>query len=74
MTAELGANADDTGANGPTLQVTDAKLYVSVVTLSAEENGKLVKQLNERLKRPVYWNKYKVMDNKIVEITTAEIA
>ena len=32
---------------------------------------KIRKQLNEGFKRPVYWNKYKVMDNKVVEITAA---
>ena len=50
-----------------TFEITDAKLYVPVVTLSAEDNVKLVKQLNEGFKRPVYWNKYKVIDNKVVE-------
>ena len=32
---------------------------------------KIRKQLNEGFKRPVYWNKFKVMDNKVVEITAA---
>ena len=53
----MGANADATGADGATLEATDTKLYVPVVTLSAEDNAKLVKQLNEGFKRPVYWNK-----------------
>ena len=70
-TAEIGANADATGADSATLEVTDAKLYVPGVTLSAEDNVKLVKQLNEGFKRPVYWNKYKVIDNKVVEIAAA---
>ena len=46
-------------------------MYVPVVTLSTEDNVKLVKQLNERFKRPVYWNKYKAIDNKVVEIAAA---
>ena len=46
-------------------------MYVPVVTLSTEDNVKLVKQLNERFKRHVYWNKYKVIDNKVVEIAAA---
>ena len=70
-TAEIGANADATGADGATFEITDAKLYVPVVTLSAEDNVKLVKQLNEGFKRPVYWNKYKVTDNKVVEIAAS---
>ena len=52
-TAEIGANADATGADSATLEVTDVRLYVPVVTLSAEDNVKLVKQLNEGFKRPV---------------------
>ena len=54
-------------ASNATFEITDAKLYVPVVTLSAEDNVKLVKQLNKGFKRPVYWNKYKVIDNKVVE-------
>ena len=53
------------------LEVTEAKLYVTVVTLSAEELAKLVKQLNEGFKRTVYWNEYKIIDNKVVEIAAA---
>ena len=39
-----------------------------IVTLSVEENIKLLKLLSEGFKRTVYWNKYKVIDDKIVEI------
>ena len=55
-------------ANKAIFKITDAKLYVPIVTLSAEDNAKLSKLLSERFKRTVYWNKYKVIDNKIVEI------
>ena len=34
-------------------------------------NTKLAKQLDERFKRPVYWNKYKVIDDSVVEIAAA---
>ena len=37
-----------------TFTITDAKLYVPIVTLSAEENAKLSKLLSEGFKRPVY--------------------
>ena len=57
-----------TVATTATFKINDAKLYVPVVTLSAEDNAKLSKLLSEGFKRPVYWNKYKVIDNKIVEI------
>ena len=67
-TAEIGANADATGGDWATIEVTSGKLYVSVVTLLVEDNVKLVKQLNEGFKRPIYWNKYMVIDNKVVEI------
>ena len=51
-----------------TFTITDAKLYVPVVTLSTEDSAKLAKQLSEGFKRPVYWNKYKVIDNKVGDI------
>ena len=70
-TAEISVNADATGEDGATWEVIDANLYVPVVTLSAEYNVKLLKQLNEVFNRPVYRNKYKVIDNKMVEITDA---
>ena len=54
-----------------TFKITDAKLYVPVDSLLTENNAKLVKQLSEGFKRPVYWYKYKVIDNKTVEITNA---
>ena len=49
--------------------MTDAKVYIPVVTLSTEHNAKLTKQLSEGFKRSVYWDKYKVIDKKIVEVT-----
>ena len=59
-----------TVANTATFKITDAKLYVPIVTLSAEDNVKLSKLLGEGFKRSIYWNEYKVIDNKIVEIAT----
>ena len=41
-TAEIGSNT--TGGDSATFKITEAKLYVSVVTLSAEDNARLVKQ------------------------------
>ena len=55
-------------ANKAIFKITDAKLYVPIVTLSAEDNAKLLKLLSEGFKRTVYWNEYKVTGNKIVEI------
>ena len=48
--------------------ITDAKLYVPIVTLSSEDNVKLSKLYSEGFKRQIYWNEYKVFPNKIVKI------
>ena len=42
-------------------KITDAKLYVPVVTLPTEDNAKLSKLLTKRFKRSVFWNEYKVI-------------
>ena len=57
-----------TAAATATFKVTDAKFYVSIVTLSVEDNSKLSKLLSEGFKRSIYWNEYKVTPNKIIEI------
>ena len=44
-----------------TFKITDAKLYVPIVTLKTEENTKLSKLLREGFKRSIYWNKYKII-------------
>ena len=59
-----------TVANATTFKITDATLYVRIVTLSAEDNTKLSKLLSESFKRSVYWKKYKVIDNIPVQIAT----
>ena len=51
-----------------TFRITDANLYVPIVTLSIEDNSNLTKLLNEGFKRTIYWNEYKVTPNKVVEI------
>ena len=57
--------------NAATFTITDTKLYVPIVTLKIEDNTKLSKLLSDRLKRSIYWNKYKVIDNILVDIATA---
>ena len=49
-------------------KLTDAKLYVPIVTLKTEDNTKLSKSLSKEFKRPIYWNECKVIPYKIVEI------
>ena len=39
-------------------EITNTKLYILIVTLSRKDNVKMVKLLEEGLKRPVYWNEY----------------
>ena len=41
-----------------TFAITDTKLYVPVVTLSARENTKFLQQLKSGFKRVINWNKY----------------
>ena len=43
---------------GATVTITETKLYVSVVTLSTKDNGKLLTQLKSGFKRTINWNKY----------------
>ena len=60
-------------ANKPTFEITDAKLYVPSVTLSIEDNAKLSKLLGEQFKKSIYWNKYKGIDNTVVETADANV-
>ena len=60
-TAAIDASANTTGADSTTFKITDAKLYDLVVSLPAEDNVKLAKQLNDGFNRSVYWNKYQVL-------------
>ena len=43
-----------TAATTATFEITDAKLYVPIVTLTVEDNSKLSKLLNEGFKRSIY--------------------
>ena len=42
----------------PVFTITDTKLYLPVVSLSTEDNAKLLEQLKSGLKRTVNWNEY----------------
>ena len=41
-----------------TFTITETKLYVLVVTLSTQDNAKLLTQLKSGFKRTINWNKY----------------
>ena len=54
--------------NKATFKITDAKRFVPIVTLKTEDNVKSSKLLSQGFKKPSYWNKYKVISNKIINI------
>ena len=50
-----------TSAPGATkLKITDTKLYLPIVTLSSQDNAKLLQQLKSSFKKTINWNKYEV--------------
>ena len=51
-------NRDDSPTNA-VFKITDCKLYVPVVTLSAENDNKLLEQLKAGFERTIKWNKYR---------------
>ena len=48
-------------------KITNAKLYVPIVTLSAKDNVNLTKQLSDGLKRSIYWSNYQAIAAKVIE-------
>ena len=46
------------GDQNPTFTITETNLYVPVVTLSTQDNAKLLPQLKSGFKRTISWNKY----------------
>ena len=63
MTTRDAGNNNDPPAivapSGATFQITDTKLYAPVVTLSKENDIKLLEQLKTGFKRTIKWNKYR---------------
>ena len=43
---------------GAIFLITDAKIYVPVLTVSTQDNAKLLEQLRSGFKRTINWNKY----------------
>ena len=56
--ADLSVRKTDNPENA-IFQVTDTKLYVPVITLSKENDIKLLEQLKSGFKRTIKWNKYR---------------
>ena len=50
----------------PTFTITETNLYVPVVTLSTNDNSKLLPQLKNGFKRTITWNKYLVKPELLV--------
>ena len=63
MTVRAAGNNNDPPAvvapTGLEFQITDTELYVPVITLSKENDKKLLEQLKSGFKRTVKWNKYR---------------
>ena len=45
-------------AQATILTITDTIVYVPLLTLSTQDNGKLLQQLKSGFKRTINWNKY----------------
>ena len=54
-----GGNPDIVAPSGATFKITDTKLYAPVVTLSKENDTKLLEQLKSGFKRTIKWDKYR---------------
>ena len=53
--------------NSAKFKITDAKLNVTIVTLSTKDSVNLTKQLSKGFKRSIYWNSYETKPAKVIE-------
>ena len=51
----------------PTFTITETILYVPAVTLSTQDNAKLLLQLKSGFKRTISWNKYLAKPEKSLD-------
>ena len=56
---QVGAMPRNNAPTGATLAINDCKLYVPVVTLSKDDEIKLLTNLKSAFKREIIWNKYR---------------
>ena len=56
---QVGARPRNNAPTGATLAINDCKLYVPVVTLSKDDEIKLLTNLKSGFKREIIWNKYR---------------
>ena len=52
-------------------EISNAKLHISIVTLSTKDNVNLAKQLSNGFKRSVYWNIYQIIPAKAISKGTS---
>ena len=55
--APQGDNLTIAALTGATFKITDTKLYAPVVTLSTQDDNKLLEQLKTGFKRTIKWSK-----------------
>ena len=56
---DIGGGNRDNAPTGATLSITDCKLYVPAVTLSKDDEIKLLTNIKSGFKREIIWNKYR---------------
>ena len=56
---DIGGGNRDNAPTGATLTIIDCKLYIPVVTLSKDDEIKLLTNLKSGVKREIIWNKYR---------------
>ena len=56
---DIGGGNRDNAPTGATIAINDCKLYVPEVTLSKDDEIKLLTNLKSRFKREIIWNKYR---------------
>ena len=54
---EIANTRKDSSSTNATFKITDTKLYVPVVTLSAKDDNNFLEQLKSGFKRTIKWNK-----------------
>ena len=59
MTVNAGTNPAIVAPSGATFKITDTKSCVPLLTLSKENDAKLLEQLQTGFKRAIKWNKYR---------------
>ena len=59
MTVDVDADPAIVAPSGATFKITDTKLYVPVVTLSKENDIKLLENWKSGFKKTIKWNKYR---------------